>query len=197
MTGTRTLRSYLLLLAAFLSVLLAAGCGDDDSGVQPVADELMRDTPTHLLDYYAYAVEHEDIEMYEGALHDAFLHVFPLTVLDSLGLPPEEPWWGKTAEVAAMRDLFSDSTVTKIEFEFAEVDPWVAVTDSVGGEEYNGVFSRTSPVTALTVEEAGEEPKVLILNKSYFDITVIRDPSSPQTELFVILKIEEVLKVEG
>ena len=187
------------LLAGVLAVCLAVimGCGDGDKTTGPADGDPdpHRKTGPELLAFYAYAIEHEDIDMYEQGLHDDFIYVFPVSVADSLGLPPENPWWGKTAEVSAMAGLFRDTTITRIEFEFTDVGTWVPAQIEISpGEFISGVFTRTVPVTRLTVEEPGKEPRTLVFDASYLDISIVRDPKFPGEDLWVIARIEEVLK---
>jgi hypothetical protein len=136
--------------------------------------------------------QEKDGDAYEEALHDAFQFVFTKDIAESLGLPPEEPWWGRTKDVASTKKMFASSEVTEVNMSYISVDRWVPVTDSVGGEEYNGVFSRVQPDILVTVETPGEEPMRYVVNESYLDVTVVKDPTVPEENLFVILKIEEI-----
>ncbi len=184
-------------VAISLGAILVAGCGSDKS-CSPNEDDFPPGRETDLLNYYAVAIVDEDIDAYEEALHDNFLFVFTETTADSLGLPTDQPWWGKTAELAAMRDLFEDTTVLEIEFEFTAVGIWSPVELEIEpGDLINGIFTRTTPVMRLTIQEPGQELKTLIYDKTYFDITVVRDPKFPDHILWVIARIEEVLKNPG
>ena len=188
-------RAVLFACAVCLCAVLASGCGDDKTKVEPIPEVPSRGTPNDLLEWYAEAIEQEDLGMYEEALHDYFIHEFPLIVADSLGLPSYEPWWGKTAEMASMAALFQDSTVAEIEFEFTHATAWTPAQMSIGLDSLTtGILSRTDPVMRVRVQESGEEPKTLVFDKTYFDIFVVRDPKFPDQNLYVIARIEEVLK---
>jgi hypothetical protein len=190
-------KSLLAVAAAVgLGLVLTVGCGDDkstspDNGDTPPG---WWDPDTHILETYAYAIETEDINLYDEILHDCFIFIFPAGVADSLGLPPWEPWWGKTQEVASMRSLFQDPTVTEIEFEYESVGGWSLVTIVLGPDSVDGMFSRTEPIVRLMVEKPGEEPSLLVLDESYLDFTVVPDPMFPNEGRFVIARIEEVPK---
>lgn len=171
--------------------LVVLGCSpatDVGNGDDPIS----KDEPDHLLNWLAKSYQDKDIELYDEALHDAFIFVFTEDVADSLGLDPEEPWWGKTRDVTSTQKMFSSSEVTEVNMSYISVDRWVAVTDSVGGEEYNGVFSRVQPDILVTVEKPGKEPMRYVVNESYLDITVVQDPNYPDQTLWVVLKIEEI-----
>jgi hypothetical protein len=174
-----------------LSVLIVGGCGEGTSHIEPIPEDLSRASPDRLLEWYAYAVEHEDINMFGEALHDNSLFFFDEIVPDSLGLP--EPWWGKTAELAAMGALFEDTTVVKIEFEFTSAEPWTPTEFPIEPDSLIiGVFTRATPVMRLAIQEPGQEPKTLVFDDTYFDIVVVRDPKFPDKNLWVIARIEEV-----
>jgi hypothetical protein len=187
-----------VLGVVFIVLILACGCGDEKAHTEPVPEVPLRDSPDHLLEWYAYAIEHEDIDMYEEALHDNFLFVFWLSVADSLGLPPSQPWWGKTAEVTAMREMFEDPTLKEIAFEFTDREDWIPVELEIEpGNFIYGDFTRTTPIMTLTIQEPGEEPKTLVADRFYLDFTVLQDPAFPGEDLWVILRIDQVLKNPG
>jgi hypothetical protein len=180
-----------VLLGVGIAVLVGLGCSptaDVGNGNDPID----RDTPDHLLNWLSYYYQERDIDRYEEALHEAFIFVFTKDVADSLGLPDDEPWWGRTQDVNSTRKMFAASEVTDIKMDYVNVERWQAVTDSVGGQEYHGVFSRVTPEIFVTIDRPNEEPTTHVVRESWLDITVVEDPTVQEEVLFVLLKIEEV-----
>jgi len=185
-----------VVLGLWIMVLVGLGCSPtadtNGNGGPPIS----RDTPDHLLNFLAVAYADKDLDSYEEALHDEFLFVFTKDIADSLGLDPEEPWWGKTKDVGSTEKMFNASEVTQITMDYVPYgDRWNAVkevryteTDSV---VYYGTARRVIPEISVTIDE-GEEPKIYRVTESYLDVIVVRDPTFPDQVRYVFLKIEEV-----
>ena len=201
--------SLRMLLLAVLAAALLVSCSDtrhtdidldyaverkstDDPSEQRYAD---RGSPDALIDYVEHAYGSEYARLYGDALHSLFLFGFTADVADSMGLPPDEPWWGKTNEVASATNMFSSPEVTRVKFVLARMGAWVPCMDIRGGsppDTLYGLFARFAPDIMVTIEWPGEEPITLMVYNSYLDITVAPDPRS--RGLWAVTKIEEVYK---
>jgi hypothetical protein len=181
------------LLAVWIAVIMGLGCSptaDPDGGG---GTKLDRKTPDHLLEWLATAYEEKGGEAYDEALHDKFLFVFTDEVAHDMGLPADQPWWGKTQDVNSTRKMFADPRVKDIKMDYVTVGNWEAITDSVGGEEYSCLFSRVTPDIEVTIDESGTEPTTYVVRESWLDISVVMDTTSvPGETLFQLLKIEEI-----
>ena len=80
--------------------------------------------PDSLLLALACSFNEKDVDVYSDLLHDDFLFVFVPEVAESLGLPPDEQWWGIMEDVVATRAIFEDSTVTEIVFTYELIGGW-------------------------------------------------------------------------
>jgi hypothetical protein len=181
-----------VVLGLGIMVLAGLGCSPtadtNGNGDGPIS----RDTPGHLLNWLAVSYAEKDLESYEEALHDEFLFVFTKEIADSLGLDPEEPWWGKTKDVGSTGKMFGSTEVTRIGMNYVSVDPWVPHEEERSGKTYSGVFSRVIPDILVTIDKPGQEPLSLVVLESFLDVVVVRDPKFPDQVLYVFLKIEEV-----
>jgi hypothetical protein len=179
------------LLAAWVVALVGLGCSptaDPGGGGQ---SQISRDTPDHLLNFLAAAYQEKNGDDYEVALHDAFYFVFTPEVADSLGLNPEEPWWGKTKDVASTKKMFGATEVTDVSMHYESIADWDPIDEERPDTTYSGVWSRVYPEIKVTISHPGEEPMVYWVDRSYLDITVVKDPTRPDQNLWVILRIEE------
>jgi hypothetical protein len=175
-------------------VLVGLGCSPTSDPGGNGNGPISRDTPSHLLNWLAVAYQDKDLESYEEALHDEYLFVFTEDIADSLGLDPEEPWWGKTKDVSSTGKMFASSEVTEINMKYISEDPWAPHEEERPDTTYSGVFSRVTPDILVTIENPGEEPLRLVVNESFLDVVVVRDPKFPDENLWVFLKIEEIEK---
>jgi hypothetical protein len=79
--------------------------------------------------------------------------------------------------------------------EFVDVQRWILVEWNVTPDSSVwGVFTRTTPVMRLTIQEPGQAQKVVVLDQTYLDVTVVRDPCFPEETRFVFARMEEVPK---
>jgi hypothetical protein len=180
-----------VVLGLWVMILVGIGCSPtadtNGNGDGPIS----RSTPDGLLKWLAVAYGDKDLEAYEEALHDEFLFVFTEDIADSLGLDPEEPWWGKTKDVSSTSKMFGSSEVTQIRMDYVSSEAWVPHEEQRPDTTYSGVFSRVIPDILVTIER-GEEPLNLIVQDSFLDVVVVRDPKFPNQVLYVFLKIEEI-----
>ena len=179
------------LLAAWMVVLVGLGCSpaSDPGGGGP--GPISRDTPDHLLNWLAVSYQEKDGDDYAEALHDAYYFVFTKEVADSLGLPDDQPWWGKTKDVASTNKMFAATEVTDVSMRYESIGRWEPAEEVRPDTTYNGVWTRVQPEIKVTIDHPGEEPTVFWVNRSYLDITVVKDPTQPDQNLWVILRIEE------
>ena len=183
-----------VLLGIWVMVLVGLGCSPTSDPGENGNGPISRDTPSHLLNWLAVSYQDKDLDAYEEALHDEYLFVFTEDVADSLGLDPEEPWWGKTKDVASTGKMFNASEVTEINMKYISEDPWIPHEEVRSDTTYSGVFSRVAPDILVTIEKPGEEALRLVVNESWLDVVVVRDPKFPDENLWVFLKIEEIQK---
>lgn len=178
----RTIAVFTVL--AVLSLALLTSCSDDEvtNNNEP---EYSRATPEGLFAALAYALEEEEIDIYGECLHDEYLFRFLPGDADSAGLPPDEPWWGKTEDVTAILNIFEAVEVTRVQCDLTVVTgPW-AVDDGSG--------YRLEPDFKVTIEHAGAtEPLTMWVNNSWLDVEVTGDPY--EDDKWVFRSIEEVFK---
>ncbi len=170
----------MICIAAYM-----AGCSVSGGGGDPVKPDRDRKTPENLIKFFADAYEKKDIDRYSESLHDNFLFTFTSDDADLLGLPPDQPWWGKTPDVNTAKNMFEASTVTKIEMDLPlNSAPWP--TD-------DGIGYRLEPTIKVTVEEPGAvEPTIYFVFASWFVVEIVEDPYD--STLWVFKAIEESLK---
>lgn len=178
-------------------ILIMAGCWNPFSsdggggGDGPVKYERTRDG---ILNFFANAYENRDLEGYKEALHDKFQFQFTPEVAESIGLPADEPWWGKTEDVASTGNMFNEQTVTRIKMDLP--DPaWLACRvirqnpKPDPPDTLEGFCTRVTPDIRVTIEEPGQEELILLVNKSWLYIAITLDPNDD--ELWQIIGIEE------
>jgi hypothetical protein len=164
----------------------------DDPSEHRCAD---RGTPDALIDYVEHAYGSEYAPLYRDALHTLFLFVFTQDVADSLGLPPDQPWWGKTSELASAVNMFNSAEITRVEFSLARLGAWNPCMDIHPGsppDTLYGQFARFVPDISVTIERSGEEPITLVVDNSYLDIIVVPDPNS--RGLWTVARIQEIYR---
>jgi hypothetical protein len=210
MHNTKGLYGLLKILLGIGScaVLLALSCSDinqpdpavdatlgpasGDPAERRYADRATRDD---LITYLEHAYRSEYPGLYADALHGSFLFVFTLDVADSLGLPPDQPWWGKTNDVNSTRTMFLAPEVTSIEIDLHKPGDWFPCMDIRPGSEPDtlyGFCARFEPYIMVTIAEAGEEGLILLVNDTFLDIMVVPDPEFEG--LWVVARIKEVYK---
>jgi hypothetical protein len=185
-----------LLLTIGFILVFATGCwnpfggngnGDDNGG-----NGFDRKTRDNLMEFFANAYQEENIDDYIESLHDKFLFQFTPAAAETLGLPPDQPWWGKTEDVAATRNMFEDATVTEITMQLTKVIDWYGCVDirEAPPDTIIGWCARFDATIDVTVTEPGQEPLTYIVRDSWLDLIVTADPLSTIGE-WVIVRIEE------
>jgi hypothetical protein len=179
------MRRRVWVIVAIILIMSTMGGCSVDKGTNPRPPELDRKTPENLINYLADAYERRDIEKYGESLADDFLFVFTSADADSLGLPPDQPWWGKTPELASTTRMFEDAEVTAIEMDLPiSAGPW---------STEDGLGYKLEPSIKVTVESAGSElPTTYWVFKSWLFVEVIVDPKDEG--LWVFKEIEERIK---
>ncbi len=190
---TLRLRHHLVCICmALLAAVALASCGkggttgpkEDDGCCSP-------DTPDNLMKALACAYQTEDMDAYGTLLHDDYLFGFVIDVADSLGLPPDHPWWGKTNDVSSTANLFADDDAD-FSIEFIPVEEgWTPGEISRGGAVIAGLFRRYVPNFTLAIEKAGE-PITMVGGGTYLDVVVVPHPL--YAGYFAVLEMEEVLR---
>ncbi|MGD9401976.1 MAG: hypothetical protein PVF95_06885, partial [bacterium] len=104
---------------------------------------------------------------------------------ESVGLPPDEPWWGAAEDLAAMESFFSDTTVIKVEAEI-----WV---DSPAVSRDKNSSMRCWPYIKVSMQRAGwSEPAMMTVEDTWLYFEFVRDEAD--TNLWRILKMREELR---
>jgi hypothetical protein len=162
-----------------------AGCSVSSDGGDPVKPELDRKTPENLMKFFADSYVEKDIDRYDESLHDEFLFTFTTEDAELIGLPVDEPWWGKTPDVNTADNMFESPDVSKIEMDLPIAGgPWPSE---------DGLLYRLEPTIKVTVEDpGGGEPTTYFVFSSYFDVEIVEDPYD--SELWVFKGIQESLK---
>ena len=113
--------SVLLVSALFLLTSCNDSCTNPggDSG----CDEHIRATAEGTVEAFARSMEAMDIDAYSECLADTYRYRFTPQDAEDAGLPPDEPWWGKTEDIQSTGSLFSDPYVSKVESELPIDDP--------------------------------------------------------------------------
>lgn len=182
----------MVLLIGFLS----ASCGKD-STTGPKDDDGCRapDTPDNLIAAVACAYQTKDLDFYESLLHEGYRFVFVVDVADSLGLPADEPWWGKTKDLGSTANLFADGNAA-FSITFAPVsDGWTPAEVDCDGIVCNGFFRRYIIDLKLEIEGAGAEPMTIIGDDTFLDVVVVPHPLYDGH--FAVLVMEEVFRAPG
>jgi hypothetical protein len=186
-------RGVWILLTACFVTLLVAGCwnpfGTNGDGNKKDPIQFNRESPDNLVAFYADKYERKDSDGCEESLHDSFLFQFTPEVAEIIGLPADEPWWGKTRDLESTENMFDAVTVTDINMDMG--DPTWTLTQEVREDItfQDCRLARVSPIIQVEVIEEGKEPTILQVDRSWLDIVVITDPNDPK--LWQILRINE------
>lgn len=184
-----------VVLGMWIVVLVSLGCSPTSDPGGPGDDPISRDTPSHLLNWLAVAYSEKDTDAYDEALHDSFLFVFTKDIAEDLGLPPEQPWWGKTRDVAGTAKMFGSSEVTQIIMDYVSDARWDTFdVERPDGSTFSGVWAEVEPDIRVTVEDPGQEPMIYVVNESWLHVYVVPDPDPQYEGLWVFLEIQELLK---
>jgi hypothetical protein len=186
-----------VLIGVWFLVLVGLGCSPTSDTGPNGHGPISRDTPDHLLNFLAVAYADRDADKYDEAMHEKFQFVFTQDIAEELGLPPEQPWWGKTKDLASTVKMFNSSEVTQILMDYVpEAERhWEAVDiERPDGSTYSGVFARVEPDIRVTIEKPDEEPTTYVVNESWLDVYMVRDPNYPNEVLWVFLEIQEIPK---
>jgi hypothetical protein len=161
----------------------------------------LRATPDSLLNFLAEAYEGRTIAAYGGALHEYFEFEFTPDIADSLGLPPDSPWWDKERDMTSTGIMFDDVHVSHIEFHLSEFgigfdwdECWreFITGDPPDTTLIQGVRKVFEPEIKVYIDEPGQEERILWVHESLLDIMVTPDPNSEGE--WVIVRIMEIKK---
>jgi len=198
-----------VVVMAIVSCLFALTLSCSESKCPSTCDVIPlypRPSANDLIEFFAGAYEEEDIEKYSVALSEFFEFEFTPDVADSLGLPEETPWWGKTDDIASTENMFGAPEVPKIQIDLDQSgsSSWESVVhrhigpdgDDPGDEpdttEIEGLGKEFEPDIKVWIDRPDEDVFILWVNNSLLDIWVAPDPDSPGH--WVILRIKEMEK---
>ena len=144
-----------------------------------------RSTPEFLFESFEASMEYRDIADYMACLADAYFFEFTAYDAEMIGLPPDNPWWGKTEDGMSATAMFGSEELVRIECTLGIQDgPWPTE---------NGWAYRLAPDMRFTFEEVGmSEPVIFLVKASWLDVEVVLDPYDP--EKWVFAKMEEVFR---
>ena len=191
----RVLRIWLFLIVPVLGISLMLSCSSDKGTEIDDPDCPHRTTPDNLLKMFANAYMEMDLNDYDEYLDEIFLFGFTADVADSLGLPPEEPWWGKTDDVNSTREMFEDPDVLEIGFAYNYENDWELCQVVRPDSAYSGFCCRIEPLIWVKVSLLSEDDPILYyrVDNSWLDIMVVPDRFTQ--DLWCILSIDEVKKI--
>ena len=171
-----------LIPLAILSIALLSCGGESVTGTGEVSD---RNTPEDLLEALINSLEHEDINLYRECLHDAYLFTFTPGDAEGIGLPPAEPWWGKTEDEHAVSSIFNDPMVVEFECDIKiDTGPW-QVDDAVG-------YRLDPDIRCKISRESAPEDTTLWVYNVWLYVEIVADPYEADT--WVFRGIREVVK---
>jgi hypothetical protein len=144
--------------------------------------------PDGLVKHYAASYARRRLLACNRALDDLFEFEFTPEVADSMGLPPEAPWWRKVHDIGATMRMFEDPSVTQIQMTLDPVGtawedcarwfvhPFADPPETV----YVAGLCRTfEPDIRVYIDMGGGEPIALWVNATLLDIMVRPDPVEP------------------
>jgi hypothetical protein len=195
----RTILPYALICFVVLSLSCSVDKTVDTEGEVKLASQLTgpeerryseRGTPDEAVTSMMLGYDREHVAAYACALDGELRFQFLPEVAESLGLPPGEPWWGKTEDLSSTQNMFGSAMVTGVNASLVRMTSWSACTDPVTGRD--GMCARFEPDIMITIEEPGNEPIILWVNQTWVDVTAVRDQHDEG--LWCILALEEIAK---
>lgn len=198
----------IMVLLATAAFAVLAGCSPStEPGVEPKYD---RKSPDNLINFFAQAYEDQDIDAYTEALDFYFQFEFTPEVADSIGLPADEPWWGKGEDITSTENMFDDPEVTGVEMNLvprgvgADWQPVVYKHIAPDGDDpddepdttvIEGLGKEFDPDIKVHIDEPGKETLTLWVNDSILDVWVTQDRD--YEDLWTIMRVTETLKSPG
>jgi len=188
------LRRRPFFIPAILTTFFLFSCSGDKGTDIKVDEGPDRSTPESLLLSFAKSYKEKDLEGYGECLDEDYVFVFTPDVADSLHLPPDEPWWGKTEDIESTRNMFEDTVVVNVAFSYEALGEWEAYEEVREDTTYLGLFRRFDPIIVVTVSAHSEYDPILYfrVDQSWLDVMVV--PDQHTEGLWCILSIEEVEK---
>jgi hypothetical protein len=174
------------LLVGLTVLLLFSSCGDKacDTCGREDQPEYARISPDSLFLHLAESFWQRRPDWYEDCLAEDFVFELTEEIAEYLGLPDAEPWLDRATDVKAVKKMLTDTSIDDVGFDF------VAVGEPGDGEEEGTLVYKTTPDIVITVACPSEEPITYVVNHSWLEITVSRDPADE--DLWIIRKIKEI-----
>ncbi len=194
MKTRRVLRSWLFLIVPVLGISLMLSCSSDKGTEIDDPDCPDRTTADGLLKMFANAYAEMNLLDYDECLDESFLFMFTDEIADSLGLPQDEPWWGKTEDIISTRNMFEDPVVLNVAFSYEALGEWAPCHAVRDDTTFSGFCRTFDPLIEVTVSAHSEYDPILKfrVDDSFLDVMVVPDRFTDG--LWCILRIEEVKK---
>jgi hypothetical protein len=169
-----------------------------DGGTDPPVDpSISRDSPTHLLNFFADAYHNRNIEGYTQALDESYTYTFAPADYGAAGVSAEKPYWGKSEDVPQTANMFDRPTTKEIKIDWlAAIADWEVTQDSIfvdgHWETVAGYLAIFQPDIQVTIAGGSQDGSDLTLwvHKSRIIITAVHDRSD--LKLWTILRFTEV-----
>ncbi len=193
-----------LSMVFIVTAIIGMGCSNPfgtDGGDGNGGGDINRKNPDALINFFVYAYENRDIDLYDEALDDRFIFQLIPADAESCGLPPTEPWWGKTEELRITGRMFDPNfvphgdtpKVEAIRAKFSKRGDWSAFGLPVPGADTVDTFwAMFEPEMYIDVRYEDQKQVTKVVNNSYVDIWVTQDLKTPG--LWKIIKMQESKK---
>ena len=186
---TASVVALLLLVTVFAGH--SAGGETKPQETRPEARPSRR-TPDELMRFYEIAHRTKNLQMYKETLHGLFRLEMDSENTRKQNLTPEEAWVGKAGAVNGTRRMFEDLKAVDIQLvPITEWEPCTEVRVLPSGERLSldGLRITMDPLIYYYLYGRAGANGPLSGSYSWFHITVVRDPDSPNS--WVILRIKD------
>jgi hypothetical protein len=188
-------------LTLLVMMFVLPGCWNPfkpDGGTDPIIPGTSRDTPDHLLSFFAGAYKNRSIDGYAESLDDSYTYTFAAKDYDAAGVSADKPYWGKSEDVPRTANMFDAPTTKDILVDWLPaVANWEVTQDSIFVNSdhwetvpgYTAIFQPDIKVTVAGGAGNGEDLTYWV-HLSRIVITAIHDRLDPK--LWTILRFTEV-----
>ena len=190
-----------IVITCLLFLCLLLSCGED-STTDTGSPACSRESPREVLLALSYSMEQRDIDVYTECLEYQYRYTFLPEDYRGAGVHPNQPWWERKDDIAAMDSMLSDTLVTIIEADFMVVGALRAenaVSDagfpSIAGAYQDSMLKVDVSIQVEVGDLHGGEPTAYSTGDSW--LYVYFAPQYPESVLWEITWIREVAKGDG